>query len=454
MKRNICKTLLIVALVICMSFAMPGLEAFAITVGDLTVGVNPGTIVLYEAADITNCSISSGTIPSGMTLHYRPHTNVNLQGIPDTAGTYSFSCVATMEDGSTEAFDVSVYVVDAVDVEISEDEYLAGGQSGGQNNNTNKNNTNTAPTKTAPKITKHPTGETVEAGGAAKFIARAENASKFTWRIVSKDTTCTYKASEAEYYFPGLEVSGTDTDTLILSNIPASMSTWSVECMFQNDYGNSFTNGAIITVKSNAPAATAAPKPTVAPTAKPAESNNSNDTSTNTGSTENPANTAADPNTKPANLTTQPKSSQVKKGETVTLNVYATSPDNGDISYQWYSAPVNDRAAALPISGATGESYEVTPTEEAVYYWAAAWNTKEGKRSEAVYTNAAEVMLIPEATPTPAPTPVPTAEPTEGGDFLGGNFQLILFAAIGLLALAALIGVVIYLRIESKREDE
>ncbi len=452
MKRNISKIFLIAALVICMSVAMPGLDAFAVTVGDLTVGVNAGTIVLYESGDITNCSLGDGsTIPPGMTLHYRPDTNVNLQGTPSTSGTYSFNCIVTKADGSTESVDVSVYVVEPANVDVTEDEYLAGGQSGSTGNtNTNKNNTTTAPAKTAPKITKHPTGETVEVGGTAKFVARAENHSKFTWRIVSKDTTCTYKATEAEYYFPGLEVSGTDTETLVLSNIPASMDTWSVECMFTNDYGNSFSNGAIITVKSNAPAPTAAPKPTVAPTAKPADSN----TGSAAPAPTDPANSAADPNTKTANITTQPKSTQAEKGKTVTLSVYATSPDNGDISYQWYSAPVNDRAAALPISGATGESYEVSPTEEAVYYWAAAWNTKEGKRSEAVFTNAAEVMLIPEATPTPAPTPVPTAEPTEGSDFLGGNFQLILFAAIGLLALAALIGVVIYLRIESKREDE
>ncbi len=462
MKRNISKIILIAALVVCMSAALPGLDAFAVTVGDLTVGVNPGTIVVYESGDIKDCNLTAGSVPPGMTLNYRPNTNVNLQGTPDTAGTYSFSCVVGRADGGSYAFDVSVYVVNAVDVEISEDDYLAGGISGG-NTNTDTNTTNKAPAKTAPKITKHPTGETVEAGGAAKFIARAENASKFTWRIVSKDTTCTYKATEAEYYFPGLEVSGTDTDTLILSNIPASMSTWSVECMFQNDYGNSFTNGAIITVKSNAPAPTATPKPTQAPATKPADSstgkNNGSNASTGSNnnanaSGNNSANTAADPNTKPANFTTQPMSTKVKKGNTVTLNVYATSPDNGEISYQWYSAPVNDRSAALPISGATGESYEVTPTEQAVYYWAAAWNTKEGKRSEAVYTNAAEVMIIPEATPTPAPTPVPTAPPAEDGGFLGGNFQLILFAAIGLFALAALVGVVIYLRIESKREDE
>jgi hypothetical protein len=42
----------------------------------------------------------------------------------------------------------------------------------------------------------------------------------------------------------------------------------------------------------------------------------------------------------------------------------------------------------------------------------------------------------------------------DGSDFLSGNIQLILFGVIGLLALAALIGVVIYLRIEAKRDDE
>lgn len=442
MKRNTLKVFLALALVFCMSFALPGLEAFAVTVGDLTVNVDVGSITLYQSDDIKECNLTGqGSIPPGMTLNYRPNTNVTLKGTPTAVGTYNFGCIITKNDGSTDTFEAVVYVVEAANAP-SEDEYLAGGQGG----TASKPAATAKPAQTAPKITKHPTGETVEVGGAAKFIARAENASKFTWRIVSKDTTCTYKATEAEYYFPGLKVSGTDTDTLILSNIPASMSTWSVECMFQNDYGNSFTNGAIITVQGAAPAATAKPAATPAPTQAPAAN------SGNSG-TADPADTPADPNTKKANLTTQPKSTQAEKGEKVTLNVYATSPDNGDISYQWYSAPVNDRNAALPISGATGESYEVTPTAEAAYYWAAAWNTKEGKRSEPVYTEAAEVMIKPEPTPTPAPTPVPTPV-DEGGDFLAGNFQLILFAGIGLLALAALIGVVVYLRIESKREDE
>ena len=222
------------------------------------------------------------------------------------------------------------------------------------------------------------------------------------------------------------------------------MDSWSVECMFQNEHGNSFTNGAIITVIKEEP------KATPAPTKAPAANNNNTQPEKEPEATEEISTTGSG---KTANITTQPKGAQVEKGETVTLKAYATSPNNGDVSYQWYSASVNDVNAALPIGGATEEEYTATPTEDVVYYWAAIWNTKEGVRSDAVFTDSAAVSLIPEATPTPAPTPVPTPA-DDGSDFLSGNIQLILFGVIGLLALAALIGVVIYLRIEAKREDE
>jgi len=441
MKRSTCKVLIIAALVICMSFAMPGLDAFAVTVGDLTVGVDVGRITLFQSQTLESCEFKSGSgsIPPGLELTYTKNGGVYLKNTPTTAGVYSFSCTVTTADGAQD-LDVSVYVVEpVVDEPVYEgDKYLP----------VSTPEPTAKPVQTVPNITKHPTGETVEVGGTAKFVSRADNATKHTWRLVSADTTCTYKASEADYYFPGLEVSGIDTEKLVLSNIPESLSGWCVECKFENANGASYSNGARITVNnSNKPAATAAPAATKAPAAN-SGSNNTN--------TQAPAATAApvDPSVKTANITTHPKGAQVKKGETLTLNAYATSPNNGDISYQWYSSPVNDKNAALPISGATSESYEVTPTAEAVYYWCAAWNTWEGKRSEPVFTQAAEVMLIPEATPTPAPTPTPIPVEDDGGDFISANLQLILFGAIGLLALAALIGVVIYLRIEAKREDE
>ena len=64
------------------------------------------------------------------------------------------------------------------------------------------------------------------------FIARAENAASFVWRIVSPDTTNTYPAKDAPDYFKGLKVSGTDSDRLVLENIPASMNGWKAECKF------------------------------------------------------------------------------------------------------------------------------------------------------------------------------------------------------------------------------
>lgn len=434
-KKPIAKILIIAALVICMSFAMPTMDAFALNLADMTVGVDAGTIRVYYSDSLSSCTYSSGSLSPGLSLSYIPNDGVYLKGTPTAEGSYSASYTVTTANG-VETLTLN-FNVRSASFNVPESEYLPV--------STPSPTKAPQPAGTAPKITKHPTGETVEVGGAAKFIARADNAAKFTWRIVSKDTTCTYKATEAEYYFPGLVVSGEDTDTLILSSIPASMDSWSVECMFQNAYGNSFTNGAIITVVKNEPA------PTPVPTKAPVQDSNNNG-NTNTQPDEIIPTTGSG---KTANITTQPKSAQVEKGQTVTLSAYATSPNNGDVSYQWYSAPVNDINAALPIGGATEEKYTVTPTEDTVYYWAAVWNTKEGVRSDAVFTQSAAVSLVPEPTPVPTPTPTPAPTPSnDGSGFLSGNMQLVLFGVIGLLALAALIGVVIYLRIESKREDE
>ena len=435
MKRPVTRMIVVLTLVVCMSMALPGLSASAINIADMTVGVDIGNVKVYSSGTLSACTYSSGTIDSGIVPYIIANDGVYLRGTPKTPGSYSVSFNVTTAEGS-EILELNFVVKDA----RAEDVYLPVATP------SPAPAASAAPTNTVPKITKHPTGETVEEGDTAKFIARADNATKHTWRLVSADTTCTYKATEGSYYFPGLEVSGTDTDTLVLSNIPASLNGWCVECKFENANGATFSNGARVTVKSDKVAVTATPKPTA--TAAPSTSGGNTPAA--------PEETVKDDTTgtaKTANITTQPKSSQVKKGESVTLNVYATSPNNGTVSYQWYSAPVNDRSKALHIDGASGESYTVTPGADPVYYWAAVWNTKEGVRSEPVYTQVAELSTIPDPTPTPAPTPSP-APADEGSNLLSGNFQLILFGVIGLLALAALIGVVIYLRIESRREDE
>ena len=147
-------------------------------------------------------------------------------------------------------------------------------------------------------------------------------------------------------------------------------------------------------------------------------------------------------------------------GDSYTLSVIATSPNNGTLSYQWYSAATNNRSAALPISGASDASYTINQTDGTAYYWVAVWNTRNGARSQAVYSEAAEVRIVTPATPTPVPTPTPTLPVTpapRAATPSNISFQLILFGIIGVLALIALIGVVIYLRADAKQraiEDE
>ena len=118
MKRSTSKVLIIAALVICMSFAVPGLDAFAVTVGDLTVGVDVGRITLVQSDSLESCEFKSGsgTIPPGLELTYTKNGGVYLKNTPTTAGTYSFSVTVTTADGAQDV-EVSVYVVNAVEDE-------------------------------------------------------------------------------------------------------------------------------------------------------------------------------------------------------------------------------------------------------------------------------------------------------------------------------------------------
>ena len=295
-------------------------------------------------------------------------------------------------------------------------------------------------------ITKSPTGEHVEAGGTAKFVSRANNSERIVWRLVSNDTTNTVQCTEAGEFFPGIQVSGLGTDTLVLSNIPRTLDGWRVEAQFWNGNRHAESNGAEITIvdengnpiRNQQVAATPGPAPafTFAPSV---------------GSNDMPVSTEA----KTANISIQPMSRELLPGEAYTLSVIATSPNNGELSYQWYSAATNNRSAALPISGASEASYTVNQNDGTAYYWVAVWNTKDGARSQAVYSEPAEIRIAVPATPTPIPTPTPTPTPAprQSGP-TNISFQLILFGIIGVLALIALIGVVIYLRADAKQRAE
>ena len=421
MKNMRKRILLIVALALCMALLLPGMCAWAENIGTYTVGVEMGWIQFYSSPlPIESCVISSGALPPGVQVFAEDY-GVYITGIPETTGSF----VAEYAVVTSEAVD-SAYVSFAVTAAPAP-----------------------TPAPAGIVITKSPTGEYVEVGDTAKFVSRAENAERIVWRIVSHDTTNTVQATEASAFFPGLQVSGLGTETLVLSNIPQSLDGWRVEAQFWSGSRHAESNGAEITVVNSSgipirnQAAPVQPTPTEPPF--------------NFGPSVSGNDLPVDNEARTANISIQPMSTEILPGESYTLNVIATSPNNGTLSYQWYSAATNNRSAALPISGASEASYTINQTDGTAYYWVAVWNTRDGARSQAVYSEAAEVRIVTPATPTPIPTPTMTPAPTAAPRQSGASnisFQLILFGIIGVLALIALIGVVIYLRADAKQRAE
>ena len=135
-----------------------------------------------------------------------------------------------------------------------------------------------APTATpsVPIITKQPTGETLNAGDSAIFVARADNYSWCAWRFYDKnDNEIVF--DKIWSYFPDLKVSGGNSEVFTISNVPKEMNGWTVACLFCSEAGEwEFSDGAKITVTAAAatasPKPTATPKPSVSPSAKPSPS--------------------------------------------------------------------------------------------------------------------------------------------------------------------------------------
>ena len=436
MKKQTLKLLLSLTLVFCVVLALPGLSASADYVNSFEAGTDIGSIQVFSSnLVIKSYEKYAGSLPAGLSLSWDDY-GIYMAGTPTTAGNYSSSYNVVTENG-TYSFIINLSIT------------------GG-----------TTPTEAPaagdpPHITKHPTGETVEPGGSAQFVARADDATKITWRLVSKDTTVTYTAADGPDYFPGLSVDGLGTERLTLSNIPSSLNEWCVEAKFENENGASYSNGARITVKA------------VSSNTNNSSTNNNNSNNSNTNTSANTNNTSNSTTgsnndqasgtdlsnngltTKTPNINVPPQSTRLQKGETCTLTVQATSPNNGELSYQWYSTNVNNRGMATPIEGATEASYTPNQTEGTMYYCVAVMNTREGITSQPVYSDLVEVSFEPEATPTPSPTATPTRTSSDNGSYdRGSSTQLIFFGIIGFLALAALVGVVVYLRIDSKRSKD
>ena len=297
-----------------------------------------------------------------------------------------------------------------------------------------------APTGPAPTVTKSPTGETVDEGGYAVFIARADNYTEIIWRIVSNDTTNTVQAADAPAYF-GCQVYGLGTEQLEISNITAAMDGWRVEAMFKGPGGVAFSNGALIRVNGVT---------IKAPT-----------------------------------ISAQPQGLSLASGQTGTLTVSAATTE-GTLRFQWYSNTANSNQGGTAIEGATEATYTPAEITGTTYYYVAVSSVVNGRASDPVLSGAVAVTyaapaatdpdaepaesetpstpapLVPVVdTPTddPEPTPddtAPDAQPDNRGSAQdrAGNALNMLTVVGGVLAVAAIVGGITALIVRRRGDDD
>lgn len=424
------KALLSTVMVLCMMVALFSLGAYAANANvSCTLNQDVGSVAVYRGtSNIQSCSYN-GSIPTGLQLSYIG-ADVYLAGTPTSTGNYTAE-INMQTEGGAVSFTLTITVAEA---------------------STPVQTAAPIQTNQRPVITKNPTGETVEVGGTAQFVARADGATSFVWRIVSADTTNTVTASEAPAYF-GVQVSGQDTERLTLSNIPKSMNGWAVECKFTNAAGSSYTTGAIITVTGG-----------TTNTGTGNSGNSNTNSNTNTGNTTNT-------DLKAPTISTQPKGAQLSSGESTTLSVTASAPATGTLTYQWYSSDTSSMSDIKAIDGANSASYTPTQTEGTKYYCVGVWVSKDGQKSTTTYSPLVEVSYgsgtdnpssslaplgspSPTASSSPSPSPTATAETQNGNYDRGNSSTLIFYIVVAGLALLAVGGILIYLVVVNTRKGK
>lgn len=99
----------------------------------------------------------------------------------------------------------------------------------------------------APVVTKDPVDAVISAGGDATFLALATDYSSVAWHLINSDGSSDIAAADAAGIF-GCGVSGSDSEALTLSDVPASMDGWQVEAVFSGPGGTTRSLAAHLSV--------------------------------------------------------------------------------------------------------------------------------------------------------------------------------------------------------------
>ncbi len=297
-------------------------------------------------------------------------------------------------------------------------------------------------------ITKHPTGETVAAGGKATFISRADGAASFQWRIVRNDGSNTFiRADEAPSYINGLQVYGANTDTLVLSNIPASMNGMSIICVFYADAARTqfkISNSAQLTVTSTTTYSSTATASPSATSYIPGAATTATPTATPSANTTILAPT----------ISVQPEGCVVESGENATLSVVAVDDNTSgtQLKYQWYKNDKNSNANGTAIAGAQSATYTPETSSGSKYYYVGVWATDGSKTSKVVYSSPVAVSFTDtvETSPSPSPSATPAISSKNSNKSLLSQLALPLIAML----VAAAVGIGAFIVLKKSNDDD
>ena len=226
----------------------------------------------------------------------------------------------------------------------------------------------TPPYTGIPTITKNPTGENVKEGGYAEFVARANYCTDIIWHLKNPGGSIDVLAKDAPERFPGLVVTGLNSERLGLNNIPRTLNEWRIQAEFVGRDGNVWSEAAVINVTNH--------------------------------------------ELKAPTIQSHPMDANLKTTEKVTLSVAAESAEaNTTLTYQWYKNTTNSNAGGRAILGATNATYSPEYAAGTTYYYCLVRSSNGSENSAAVKSRTAAVTYaaVEETTVPTAPTEVPSA---------------------------------------------
>ena len=209
--------LLTILMLISMLLAVMPLDAAAAESYNVTgtVGEYFKFVFFSDNEDIVEASEYTGNVP-GMKIASPSDGQLAIEGTPTQAGIYVLEITVYTQRTSGYNIVLTVTIQDK-------------------------------PTDGTPVVTKDPTGESVVEGESATFIAKATNVRQYVWQLGIADALIDAEDLPG-YIGKGVKVSGWNTETLVIENIPKELDGAHIWCRFVGAEESVTSSSAVLKV--------------------------------------------------------------------------------------------------------------------------------------------------------------------------------------------------------------